>query len=250
MSSIRPRIDHLLIDSGANSGVGYATTKVLATASPDYHIIMACRSIEKAETAKSDLEANGIKGSLTTVQLDITDSQSIQQATELVQTKFGKLDVLVNNAAVGNRDPDVKTRFQISMETNVAGPFMVAAAFRPLLLKSPKPYSLYISSGQGSIALANPTPIKNGEAYRASKAALNMLAALEWSEFKSQGLKTFAVCPGFVVSNLRGTSEEARSGWGKAGDPEVPGQLIMSIIEGKRDADVGGFVHKDGTYPW
>ena len=49
---------------------------------------------------------------------------------------------------------------------------------------------------------------------------------------------------------LRGPSEEAISGGGRAGDPIVSGQTILSVIEGKRDADVGKFVHKAGTYDW
>jgi hypothetical protein len=69
-------------------------------------------------------------------------------------------------------------------------------------------------------------------------------------EFGSKGLKVFAMCPGFVVSNLRGTSDEARSGWGGAGDPQVSGKTVLSIIQGERDADAGKFVHKDGVYPW
>ena len=60
----------------------------------------------------------------------------------------------------------------------------------------------------------------------------------------------FVMSPGFVRSNLRGPSEEARSGWGKAGDPEDSGRIVLDIVNGKRDADVGRFVHKDGVYDW
>jgi NAD(P)-dependent dehydrogenase (short-subunit alcohol dehydrogenase family) len=204
----------------------------------------------------SEIEAADTKGLLSTVQLDVTDEKSIEQAVALVHQKFGRLDVLVNNAAVGSRDPDVKTHFQLCMDTNVIGPAVVSAAFRPLLLKSQKPYSIYVSSIGGSMAQASdPTSavyrsIPNGEAYRASKAALNMIALQESIEFNSTALKVFAFCPGFVRSNLRGRSEEARSGWGKAGDPKLSGETILSIIQGERDADAGQFVHKDGVYPW
>ena len=53
--------------------------------------------------------------------------------------------------------------------------------------------------------------------------------------------------PGLVRSNLRGPSEEARSGWGKAGDPEDSGQIVLDIVQGRRDADTGRIVHKDGV---
>ncbi|KAI9740167.1 MAG: hypothetical protein M1834_004745 [Cirrosporium novae-zelandiae] len=246
----------IVLITGANSGVGFAAAKVIACASESFHVIMASRTLEKAKNAISEIEAAGIKGHLSPVQLDVTDENSVEQAAALVEQKFGRLDVLVNNAAVGNRDPNVKTRFQLSMDTNVVGPAVVSAAFRPLLLKSPKPYSIYVSSGVGSLSRASdPTSsqyrsLANGEAYRASKAALNMIALQESIVYDSTPLKVFAMCPGFVRSNLRGHDEESRSGWGHAGDPKISGETLLSIIQGKRDADAGKFVHKDGVYPW
>lgn len=86
--------------------------------------------------------------------------------------------------------------------------------------------------------------------YRMSKAALNMLARMEDFNHKKKGLKTFVMCPGLVESNLRGKSEGARTGGGNAGSPIVSGETMLSIIDGRRDADAGLFVHKDGVYPW
>lgn len=217
---------------------------------------MASRSIEKAKTAMSEIEAAGTKGTLSTVQMDVTDEKSVKEAVMRVLQKFGRLDVLVNNAASGSMDPNVKTRFQLCLETNVMGPAMVSIAFRPLLLKSQNPYSIYVGAGPRSIvrhAAQRATThdnIRNGDAYQVSKAALNVLAVVEAGEYGPQGLKVFVMSPGFVRSNLRGPSEDARSGWGKAGDPEVAGELVLNIVEGKRDADVGLFVHRDGVYPW
>ena len=218
---------------------------------------MACRSREKATAATSEIEAAGVtKGAFSTMQLDVTNEQSIKEAVAHVQQQFGRLDVLVNNAASGSMDPDIRTRFQLCLETNVTGPAMVAAAFRPLLFKSKNPYSIYVSSGARTLlrnASQKPSThdkIRNGDAYQVSKAALNMLAVLEARDYGEQGLKTFAVSPGFVRSNLRGTNEEARSGWGQAGDPEASGELILSIVRGERDTHVGLLVHTDGVYPW
>ena len=121
----------------------------------------------------------------------------------------------------------------------MTGPAVVADLFRPLLLKSQNPYSLYVSSGTRTL-LRNAMQksqghdkIKNGSAYQVSKAALNMLAVLEARDYGSDGLKVFAVSSGFVRSNDRGSSEEEKSGRGMAGD-----------------ADVGCLVHKDGVHPW
>ena len=217
---------------------------------------MASRSREKGQAAMSELEAAKPKGALSTVQLDVTDEKSIEAATAYVQQAFGRLDVLVNNAGVGSMSDDIKTRMKLCLETNVMGPAMVAAAFRPLLLKSPNPYSIYVSSGASTVvrnAFERPVKhegVKNSEAYQVSKAALNMLAVVEAGNWGHEGLKVFVMSPGFVRSNLRGPSEEARSGWGKAGDPEDSGRIVLDIVQGRRDADTGRFVHKDGVYAW
>ncbi|KAI4198665.1 MAG: hypothetical protein LQ350_005137 [Teloschistes chrysophthalmus] len=249
----------IILITGANSGVGYAATKVLTNASPDFHVIMAGRSLSKIEAALAEISSTDIKGKLTPLHLDVTDEASVNEAAQFVEEKFGHLDALVNNAAIGSMDPNAKTRMQLSVDTNVVAPAVVASAFRPLLLKSENPYSVYVSSGMGSLTmaagqdLAHYRPVPYEEAYRSSKAALNMIAFLEHKQFGSRGLKTFAMCPGFVVSNLRGKSEEARSGsmfGAEADDPEVSGRLLMSILTGDRDADVGKFVHKGGVYPW
>jgi len=127
-------------------------------------------------------------------------------------------------------------------------------AFRPLLLKSKSPYSIYVSSSLGSIAAAQDPSVYGYDvyvpAYRMSKSALDMWAVQEDRMYRKEGLKTFVMCPGYVVSNLRGKSEEARNGGGFASSPVVSGETMLSIIEGKRDSDVGKFVHKDGVYPW
>ena len=78
--------------------MGFATAKVIASAAESFHVIMTDRFIEKLKSAMSEIETAGTKGSLSTVQLDVTDEKSIEQAVKLVQEDYGRLDVLVNNA--------------------------------------------------------------------------------------------------------------------------------------------------------
>jgi NAD(P)-dependent dehydrogenase (short-subunit alcohol dehydrogenase family) len=240
---------------------------VIASASDSFHVVMTGRNLSKVDAAKSEIAASGIKGVISTLQLDVTDDESISKAAVLVEKKFGRLDVLVNNAGVAMGDPDLRTRYRKTFDTNVLGPALVADAFRPLLLKSEKPYSIYVSSIVGSSTMAaDPnsrtyhSPYKNAWTYRASKSALNMIAILEAVDFRDTKLKVFALCPGLVVTGLRGKSEPAKTAGGAAESPEVSGRAILDVILGKRDADAGGFIHgagswggvvqADGVYPW
>lgn len=246
----------IVLVTGANSGIGFGITQALVQSSSTFHVIIASRTLEKANAAKSEIEAAGIKGTLSALQLDVTDENSINKAAEYVRLQHGYLSALINNAGVGGQHPDLKTRFQRCLETNVIGPALVAAAFRPLLFKSKNPYSIYIGSGQRTLIrnalqkTADSARIPYGDAYPVSKAALGMLAVTELRDHGDKGLKVFVVSPGFVISNLRGPSEEQRTGWGRAQGPEEAGKLVLDIVEGKRDADVGCLVHKDGVYAW
>ncbi len=219
---------------------------------------MAGRSLPKVQHAKTEIESTGIIGQLSTVQLDVTNKESIDQAAANIRQSFGRLDVLINNAGSGSIDADVMTRFRLCLDTNVLGPALVSEAFRPLLLESPRPYSIYVSSIAGSMSRASDpngpnyrSKMPNGNAYRASKAALNMVALQESITFSSTALKVFAVCPGTVKSNInRGESDEIQKVNSNAGDPETSGEIILSIIKGERDLDAGKFVHEKGVYPW
>ncbi|KAK6374592.1 hypothetical protein LTR64_002703 [Lithohypha guttulata] len=244
----------IILITGANSGVGYAAAKVIASSSFEYYVLMAGRNMAKVDAARSELEASGtIKGKLFSIRLDVTDESTIKQAASKVEKQFGRVDVLINNAGVGNRDPDLETRLRANFDTNVVGPALVSQASRPLLLKSTNPRSIYISSGSGSIERASHRTkqvLPNAESYSVSKAALNMLALNEKIDYGAQGLKVFVFCPGFVVSNIRGSSKEERSGGGMAGDPDVSAMMLLDMIEERRDEDIGKFIHRDGIYPW
>lgn len=247
-------VSTIVLVTGANSGVGYATAKALVQHSEQYHVILACRSSSKAETAKSQLEASSIRGTLSVLELDVTQEASVIAAAEHVLKSFGKLDALINNAAIGSQSDDTFTRFRDTLETNVVGPAIMTAAFRPLLLKSNDPYSIFVSSGAGSMtrsARKHPSAhnMRNEDAYHVSKAGLNMLAVLEHRDH-GQKIKVFAASPGFVISNLRGPSEEQRTGWGMAAEGDVAGQFMLDILLGSRDEDVGKLIYKDGVYEW
>lgn len=225
-------------------------------ASSKYYVVLASRSLPKVESAVAEILALKPQGTLSALQLDVTNLASIEAAAATVEKRFGRVDVVINNAGISGWCDTLQQSLSEALKVNAIGSALVAEAFRPLLLKSTNPYSIYVSSGAGSITRTlaqRPDPsqqIKDDVAYRVSKAAQNMVAAVEWRDYGPQGLKVFVMSPGCVVSNIRGESDEQKSAWGMARDADTAGVTVKAIIEGQRDADVGKFVVEEGTRPW
>lgn len=122
----------------------------------------------------------------------------------------------------------------------------------PLLEKSPAPILLFISTVLGSItARSDPThPFTQIQAtgYRTSKAALNMLMACYAQDPTRSKLKVFGMCPGFLATELNGPPEMMRRMG--AAEPETGASLVLSVINGERDADKGKVVYNDGVRAW
>ena len=233
----------------------------LARESQDFDILLGSRSIEKGEKMLEDIchsHASSLKGTISVLQIDITDQKSILDAKEKVETKFGKLDVLINNAGIAvTRQTDTLTNLRETFETNVFGQAVVTEAFESLLKKSSNPRLIYISSGQGSITnRLDPTHKAyktRGDYYRMSKTALNMLAACHKFNFAEWGCKVCAFNPGFCVTNLTGEAGRAMRIQHGARDPQDAADALVKVVTGKRDADIAksGMVDVDGgMLPW
>lgn len=269
----------IVLITGANSGVGLGIAQVLSsvllptsTGSRPYHVIMTGRSLAKVEAARATLLETGDESMISTLELDVTSPDSINAAAATVKERWGKLDVLISNAGIYTRDSDPPTNdlaaeLTKSFLTNVTGPALITQAFTPLIVAaaaaswSEAPtvgakgqYVLFVSSGLGSMQEAADPTRRNyylgAIGYRASKAALNMLAVQTHRVLGPQDIKVFTVCPGLVKSKLRGESEVEITAGGRARDPLESGRLILSILRGERDADVGKFVHAGGLYGW
>lgn len=90
----------IVLITGGNTGIGYETVKALHASPEAYTILMGSRSLDKAKTAIQTLrdENTGSNSEIVPIQLDIEDDQSIQDAFEEVQSKYTKIDTLINNA--------------------------------------------------------------------------------------------------------------------------------------------------------
>ncbi|KAJ0107121.1 hypothetical protein J7T55_014651 [Diaporthe amygdali] len=244
----------IVLITGANSGIGYETVVALAKASPNYHILLGARSLEKGQKALNEAIAadSSLQGRIEIIQIDVIDKRSIEAAREQVQAKFGKLDVLVNNAGIIVHRPDVDTLTSLRehLGTNTVGTAITTETFEPLLKKSSSPRLIHVSSDQGSISMRLD---KNGkwykiqaDGYRVSKAALNMLAACHKANYEEWGCKVCVFNPGLCVTNLTGEAgRQVRIDHG-ARDAKDAAYALVDTITGKRDADIDKFGAQSG----
>lgn len=190
------------------------------------------------------------------MQLDVTSPASIEAAASSVEKEYGRLDVLVNNAGRMSFAPTFAEQLREVFETNTFGAAAVTEAFLELLLRSSDARLIYVTSDLGSLTMrADPkidTYTLPSTAYRMSKAALNMLMLCNHVEYGPKRVKVWAFNPGFVMTNLSGKGEEARRQRAArgAGDAKVPSAALVDIVLGKRDGEVGKYLHKDGEHPW
>ncbi|KAK3331404.1 putative short chain dehydrogenase/reductase [Apodospora peruviana] len=252
----------IVLITGASSGIGLETVALLAQTSPDFEILLGSRSLEKGTKALETLQTthgDSLKGTISVIQIDVTDTKSILSAREQIESEYGKLDVLINNAGIIVTKPlvDTLTNLRETFETNTFGPMMVTETFEPLLKKSANPRLIHVSSDQGSITGRLDATGKwyhlKGDTYRMSKAALNMLAACHRVNFSEWGCKVCAFNPDFCVTNLTGEEgRQTRLKWG-ARDPKEAAAALVEVVLGNRDGDLGksGIVHVDGgVLPW
>ncbi|KAI9728787.1 MAG: hypothetical protein M1834_007173 [Cirrosporium novae-zelandiae] len=249
---------HIVLITGANGGIGFDTAKALAMHSPTYHVILCSRSLPKGEKALSSIQALKPPGTLSLLELDVNSPTSISAAAKQVSEQFGHLDTLINNAGIYSPlTLPLSDQLTANLRTNTLGSLLVTEAFLPLLKKTPHTHTrrlITISSRLGSLSLkSDPSTPHNTEphmAYRISKAAVNMMTICYAQDLAKDGIKVFAVCPGYVVTNLSGEEDRENRVKRGAGSSEVSAETILGVVEGGRDGEAGGFLHKDGVYPW
>ncbi|KAL6246348.1 hypothetical protein RBB50_006584 [Rhinocladiella similis] len=256
----------IILITGANSGIGLDTAHALASASADNHVIMACRDKSKGQTALESLKSSSstsssggggaLLGTLSLLELDVTNDDSISAAVTTVTSEFGRLDVLINNAGMMNIKPtDRRADLLSTYNTNAASALILTEHMLPLLKKSADPRIINVSSGLGSVTEKSDPGSQYyavpGEPYRMSKAAMNMAAACMYASYKSWGCKVWSFDPGFVVTNLSGAENRDRRVSMGAESSETSAKGLREIVEGVRDGDVGKFVGREGvTLPW
>ncbi|WP_108461375.1 SDR family NAD(P)-dependent oxidoreductase [Devosia naphthalenivorans] len=201
--------------TGANQGIGLQIATDLAASG--LTVLLASRNLDRGKAA-----AQGIDGDVHPIQLDVTDEASIRAAVAQVEQQFGRLDILVNNAAISRANgPESETmqdyiqrsratlisvdEVRTIWETNVFGVLAVTQAFVPLLRKANGASVVNVSSSLGSLSMLapdNPYRTTFNPGYGASKTALNAITMAFAIDLEAEGIKVNAVTPGFTATAL------------------------------------------------
>ncbi|XP_058500390.1 C-signal-like isoform X1 [Solea solea] len=222
------KLDGNIFVTGTNKGIGLELVKQLAEKTGvKSHVYAGCREPEGTGAEALRQLATQYPGKITIIKLDTSDEDSISAAVHTVSERISDagLNLLINNAAI-NKPPipaplaDTGKKDMMDVyETNVAGPFLLAKMFLPLLQKAAEKDSsgegdkmscrrsaiINISTLISSMEKCPETfPMAQMYPYRTSKAALNMLTRCQAEDFKSHNILVTAIHPGWVRTDMGG----------------------------------------------
>ncbi len=237
----------VVLVTGASHGIGLEVCRQLAQ--QGMTVLLTARNSAKAEAAAQPLVAAGLD--VRPYALDTTNDESVHQLAHTIDAEFGRLDVLVNNAAAfvdwteKASTADLNASHTI-FETNLFGTWRVSQAFLPLLRKSKHARLVNVSSGAGSHgdpAFGLPTNAGAVASYGISKAAINALTTKFASELAGTGILVNAVCPGLTAT---APGMEAMG----AGPVEKGASSIIWAVTLPDDGPAGGFFRYGKPLPW
>jgi NAD(P)-dependent dehydrogenase (short-subunit alcohol dehydrogenase family) len=210
--------------TGSSSGIGLAAS--LALAKNGYLTYATMRNLAKQDSIQSIAEKERLP--VRTVQLDVTDENSVKNTIQSIISESGRIDLLVNNAGYGltGAFEDIEIdEIKALYETNVFGVIRVTQAVLPIMRKQGSGRIINISSGAGRIGFPG------SSAYVSSKFALEGLSESMAFEVEQFGIKTVLVEPGFVQTNFAENIAIAK----KAQEPRSPYSQMMQMMSSNRD---------------
>jgi NAD(P)-dependent dehydrogenase (short-subunit alcohol dehydrogenase family) len=228
----------IVVITGANRGIGREAAHQFAGLGDT--VILTARDLSTAEgTAEAE---RGHGHTVQPCQLDVTDGASIERLAAHLANAYGRVDVLVNNAAIhydtwqGASNADLQV-VREALETNLLGAWSLTLAVLPLLRASEHGRIVNVSSESGSLtSMSGAAP-----AYRVSKAGLNALTRMLAAELATDAIVVNAICPGWVATDMGGPG----------GRPVAEGAAGIVWAANLPDTGpTGGFFRDGQTVPW
>lgn len=234
--------------TGGNKGIGLEISRNLSSAGCT--VLLGARNVERGQQAVRQLGQAGLSD-VHFIQIDVTRQDTITAAAQQIESRYGRLDILMNNAGVNLRGDGLPGAADLGavqkvFDTNFFGALRVAQTMLPLLHNAAAGRIVNISSGLGSLTL-NSDPSWSGYnskliGYNASKAALNMLTVHLAYELRGTRIKVNSANPGYTKTDLN--------------DNTGPQPVEVGAIEATRlallddNGPTGQSFSKDGPDPW
>tara|TARA_B100001175_G_scaffold312409_1_gene318323 strand:- start:683 stop:1378 length:696 start_codon:yes stop_codon:yes gene_type:complete len=225
-----------IVITGGNRGIGLGLFKSFSL---HHNVIITVRDEAKGIDALSKLNSEDNKSKY--VIMDLEDSNSIENAKEIIEKEFGCVDILINNAGIFIKDYEVsaiETDLESILKTfniNTLGALRVCKAMVPLMNESGR--IINISSGMGQL-----DHMESGStAYRLSKTSLNALSKILSNELSSCGIKVNTICPGWVKTDMGGPNATLSV-------EESSSKIVDFAL--KKDFPSGKFLRHGHVIPW
>lgn len=225
--------------TGGNKGLGHETARRLSELG--HTVVIGSRDRARGEAAAAGLGVDF-------VELDVTSDASVAAAADSIRERFGKLDVLINNAGIIGQQRAIEDVdgpvFAEVLDTNTVSVVRTVQAFLPLLRESDAPSVVNVSSGLGSFAVrSDESRIEHGIpslTYSASKAAVDMLTKI-YAQFITD-VRFNVVDPGYTATDLNGNSGTQTVTEGT--------DAVVAIATAGDSAPTGTFTDRHGSVAW
>lgn len=234
-----------ILITGANKGIGFETAKQLAQ--QGHHIFLGSRDKINGQKAVDQIGLKNVE----LLVIDITDPNSVENASKELAQKIDALDILINNAGIAGEMPQDLISGTIDnlrriFDTNFFGTIQTTQTFLPLLRKSEAAAIINVSSEVGSLALRlQPGRNLNRDKYNAygtSKTALNAFTVMLANELKAAGISVNSVTPGYTATDLnqfQGAKTPEQGAW----------PIVKLALEANKDM-TAKFFNDNGEVPW
>jgi len=212
-STEQPLQGQVAVVTGGGRGIGAGISRRLAALGAT--VVLCGRTRAPLEATAAAIRQAG--GKCDAAECDLTRLESVEALAKHVESSFGRLNILVNNAGVGGVrvplhqfPPDV---WDEVMNTNLRGVYYTIHSLVPLLLRSGGGHIINISS------LAGKNPLPNGACYAASKWGLNGLSYAVAEELRGHNIRVSVICPGSTLSD-----------WGHHGGKDLKKLLLPDDV--------------------
>ncbi|WP_432947012.1 SDR family oxidoreductase [Kribbella sp. CA-253562] len=238
---------NIALVTGATKGIGREIARQFGGLG--WTVLVAGRDLGRAETVVKELAEDGVDAAA--IRVEVTDEASIAQAAAWIERTYGRLDVLVNNAAIiADGDGPVSEvpvdSLRAGFETNVFGLVATTQAMLPLLRRAEAARIVNLSSELASLSRVgdpeSPMSTVLTTGYNTSKAAVNMVTVMLANELRSSGILVNAADPGNCATDM--------GGWDAPRTPAQGAAVVVRLATLPDDGPTGELHAEDGRLPW